>query len=174
MTTYFYIHGFNSSKNSDTVQKLRKYFPNIVPLTYDYKNPEKSIKDLTSEINSYSGELTIISSSLGGWYAEQLTKYVGADYIFFNPATEPYKTLFYDFGKQLADIYKRLSDYSFIRVCRRVVVLGTNDQVINYKTTDIKYTNAARVIKIEGGHRMTDESIQLIIELIKEMDNRVC
>jgi len=178
-TKVYYIHGFGSTTESPTIEMLRKEFPDAVGLDYDHNDPELSISLMFNEIiaNDYfKNNVVIIGSSLGGWYAEQLTKYIVADYILYNPATQPEFSL----GKygvepivlEKYDILSRSSNNS-LPVSNRTVILCSDDLVIDPKFANIKYKDRASMIYTTGSHRMTEDNMQIIVSRIKYLQNQL-
>lgn len=174
-TNIFYIHGYGSSAQSETGTELRKVYPGLHALEYDHSDPKTAIAKLAGEINSYRGEIIVIGSSLGAWYTEQLTKLVSGTFILFNPATEPEVTLktlgVPDF---ICDRYEAESDYTFIRDYGRFVILAKDDELIPYKIAFNKYKEVADIKTTKGGHRATLNNIDLIIETIRKIENKLC
>jgi len=170
MKTYFYIHGYNSSIKSETVSKLKEHFPSLVALTYDQNEPEQSIVDLAKQINSYKGMLVIIGTSLGAWYAERLTKYVSAEFILYNPATDPEKTL-QSLGES-KEIYSKYSKITELPKNNRVVILCTDDEVIPYEAAYQTYNNKAKIVLTAGGHRIKE--LNTVLDQLKRLDNTIC
>lgn len=172
--TIYYIHGFNSSANSDTLKLIQKTHPTAIGLTYDHTNPEKSLQELTKQINSDVSDKIIIGSSLGGWYTEQLTNTVVADFILYNPCTEPDKIL----GKfdVSDDILLKYFDATSIniKVVPRYVILSADDAVISPKSAYDKYKSISDITITTGGHRMTDKNMDIILDKIKFIRNQLC
>jgi predicted esterase YcpF (UPF0227 family) len=178
MTKIFYIHGFGSTIDSPTLKMLQKTYPDAIGLTYDHTNPKESISKLARQVNEYSiGEhVVIIGSSLGGWYVEQLTDRVVADFILYNPATMPWITLDkYDVGQEVLYKYKEYSTVyrPYTPVASRTVILSTDDEVIDPKYAMVKYMNLANSMLTSGGHRMTQENMDLITDEIKFLENQL-
>lgn len=178
MMKIFYIHGFNSSVNSDTLKMLQKTYPDAVGLTYDYENPEASINALAKQVNDVSvgTHVVILASSLGGWYAEQLTDRVVADFILYNPATQPWDTLKkYDVPKLVLNRYERYSKMyrPYIPIASRTVILSEDDEVISPKYAKVKYSINTNLVLTTGGHRMTEENMELVVDEIKYLENQL-
>jgi predicted esterase YcpF (UPF0227 family) len=169
-----YIHGFGSSVNSETLKQLKCSFPTAIGLTYDHTNPADSIRNMVSEIRKYaSKDVVIVGSSLGGWYTEQLTKYVVADFILYNPSTQPEKALA-KYGVSQDDLlkYKSLASYT-LPAASRNVILSIDDQVIDPILADVKYKNTAAMTYTAGGHRMTSEAMDIIVKKINYLRNQL-
>ena len=91
-----YIHGFSGSGQGSKAKLFRKYFKSkdesfIAPsLSYV---PELAITTLEELIESYNGNVKLIGSSLGGFYALYLAKKYNLQAVLLNPAIYPYRTL---------------------------------------------------------------------------------
>ena len=173
-TSIYYIHGFGSSKESSTLKMLQEYFPRSIGLTYDYTDPENSLKRLTAELNSDPNEKIIVGSSLGGWYAEQLTSRVLAEFILYNPQTEPEIGLKkYNISNDILEKYRRLNKNILDKSISRVVILSHDDNVVPHLTAYHKYSDICLLKITNGGHRMTHENMKLIVESISYMENSI-
>lgn len=170
----FYIHGFGSSVNSDTLKKLRESFPDAIGLTYDHTNPSASILNLAKEIRSYNNsDAVIVGSSLGGWYTEQLTNMVVANFILYNPAIQPEVSLAkYGVPQEVLFEYKKCQQTAFVGASRTVII-SVDDDVINPANSDNKYKNIADMSYTAGGHRMTSEAMDIIVKKIKFLENQL-
>jgi len=91
------IHGFGSAGRGGKAMLFRDYFksigePCIAPsLSYV---PELAIDTLEQLIESYD-EVTLVGSSLGGFYAIYLAEKYGLKAVLINPAVDSSKTLKY-------------------------------------------------------------------------------
>lgn len=178
MTKIFYIHGFGSSVDSPTLKMLQKTYPDAIGLTYDHTNPRESVSKLARQVNEYSigDHVVIIGSSLGGWYAEQLTDRVVADFILYNPATQPWNSLDkYDVDQDVLYKYKEFSTVlrTHTPVASRTLILSSDDEVVDPKFAMVKYMNNANFILTGGGHRMTSKNMDMIVAEIKFLENQI-
>ena len=173
MSKVYYIHGYGSSLNSETLKKLRNFFPGTIGLTYDPLKPNESVQKLCSQVlEEYDSNdfPTIIGSSLGGWYADQLTSSVAADFILYNPCISPEISLVkHHLSMDVLNEYK--SDKS--SVVPRTIVLSMDDEVIDPIFTLAKYQSSNKIIKTSGGHRMTDENLTLIAQRAIYLQNQL-
>ena len=91
-----YIHGFSGSGEGSKAKDFREYFKEkqegfIAPsLSYI---PELAIKTLEELIESYNGDVQLIGSSLGGFYAIYLSQKYSLKTVLLNPSIFPYYTL---------------------------------------------------------------------------------
>lgn len=172
--TIYYIHGFGSSANSDTLKLLQKTHPDAIGLTYDYTDPVQSLQKLTEQLNSDPTDKIIIGSSLGGWYAEQLTNTVVAEFILYNPATNPENTL----GKLGVsdDVLLKYFDATSMtmKIVPRFIILSGDDNVIPPTIAYNKYMCISDISMTLGGHRMTDKNMGIILNKINFTGNQLC
>jgi predicted esterase YcpF (UPF0227 family) len=173
-TSIYYIHGFGSSKESSTLKMLQEYFPESIGLTYDYLEPENSLRELTEQLQTDPNEKIIIGSSLGGWYAEQLTTRVLAEFILYNPQTEPEIGLKkYGIPDRVLEKYRQLKENVGKKSAPRVVILSTDDTVVPYIAAYNKYRDNSLVQLTTGGHRMTAENMSHIVKAVHFMENSI-
>src|ERR1700688_3401033 len=104
-TTIVYLHGFNSGPTSAKAQQLGRAIAVLDPRsrpTYFvpqlHHRPAAAMRELMAWVDtaiSHSGEtrLTLIGSSLGGFYATFLAEHYGAKAVLINPAIRPAKSL---------------------------------------------------------------------------------
>ena len=88
----FYVHGFNSSRDSSTGRMLREQIGRPVKcLGYDCSKPFKeNLEELGKEAwQAMDGFDVIVGSSLGGFYACEMVKELQTCAVVFNPAMKP-------------------------------------------------------------------------------------
>lgn len=172
MSQVFYIHGFGSSPQSETLKKLRESFPDAIGLTYDPLDPFVSLRKLHMEILSAEDYPVIVGSSLGGWYADQLSKSVVGDFILYNPSISPEVSLSrYNIPREV--LYKYKLRAAAPRGASRTIVLSMDDEIFDAKLTEKQYSKYADIIKTSGGHRMTDDNLSIIVKKIKYLDSQL-
>lgn len=172
----YYIHGFGSDLNSSTLKLLLEHYPEAIGLTYDHTSPAASIQTLADTLNSDPADKIIIGSSLGGWYAEQLTAKVVADFILYNPQTEPEIGLAkYSVQQSVLFKYKLVGKLygSMKRAVSRIVILCEDDTTVPYMIAYNKYYGKSSVILTTGGHRMTPENMLFVADAIKSLQLKI-
>ena len=169
----FYIHGFASSPKSATLKMLQKEFPSAIGLTYDHTDPAGSISGMMALLQGYAEQdIIIVGSSLGGWYTEQLTRHIVAQFILYNPAIEPEVSLAkYSLSQEVLYRYKSLQ--LPLVPASRTVIISIDDAVISPTRTDNRYKNIADMSYTAGGHRMTEEAMSIIVSKIKFLENQL-
>ena len=167
-SSIYYLHGFGSGPNSTTLKLLQSHYPAAIGLTYDHCNPQRSLDTLTVILKKDHDDKCIVGSSLGGWYAEQLSNTIVANFILYNPQTEPHIGLAkYGVDEEHLQKYNRLQSSFLSKPASRTVILSTDDDVVPYSVAHEKYHHKASVVLTQGGHRMTVLNMQLIVNAIK-------
>jgi len=171
-----YIHGFGSHGFGSKAKLFREYFHSIgedfIAPSLSYV-PELAIQTLEELINSYHGEVYLIGSSLGGFYATYLSQLPEVKkVVLINPATKPMETLsralgyapnFYDDSSfswtekhlQLLEQYDYYLPKGSWELEKFFVLLQKGDELLDYRDAVKKY-EGAKVIVEEGGSHSFD------------------
>ena len=167
-----YVHGYGGSANGSTSQLIAKYraSDSVYAPAIDYRNPEKSVKEIAEYVRSYNPDV-IMASSLGGYYVLQLN--VGIPRLVINPALpKDLEKIDNDseFINALESQLDRLEDKSRDMV---YVFCGDNDDVApNCKYFMKRYANNAAYVVEHGdmGHNVSEECMK---NEINSMLNRI-
>ena len=191
--TVLYCHGFASSGQSGTVERLRTVMPQARIVAPDLPvHPQEAI-DLLHRICRDEQPHLIIGTSMGGMYAEQL---YGYDRICVNPAMEMGETMkahgmtgtqqfqnprrdgiqeFY-VDKALVKEYKEVSEHRFEGADgeERQRVFGLfGDEDTTVDTYDLFRAVYPQAIHFHGEHRMNDKSfMHSVVPVIRWIDDR--
>jgi len=179
-----YIHGFGSSGQGGKSNEFRAYFkarniPFIAPsLSYV---PELAISTLEELIESCD-DVTLIGSSLGGYYAMYLAEKYRLKAVLINPATHSAKTLeravnlqgqaknYYDdstFAWHTSHLdMLRKYEVSTTDKGRYMLLLQKGDDVLDYQDAVDKVPSATIIIEEGGTHPF--EGISRYFETIEE------
>lgn len=178
-----YIHGFNSSPASYKAKLLSSYMSSIgmeqrflVPELSSI--PDKAISQLESLIRNpritnrfgTNCPLSLIGSSLGGFYATWLAEKYNTRAVLINPAVRPYELLEENLGEntnfythetyELTDEHiQQLRDLdveSITQPDRYLLMLQTGDDVLDYKLAIEKYPAVPSIVEEGGGHEFSD------------------
>jgi predicted esterase YcpF (UPF0227 family) len=171
-----YLHGFNSDGNSTTIKTLRESFPELISISYDYINADIAFEEINSLIErtlKMDEELLIAGTSLGGFWANYFAQKFQLKCVIVNPAMQPSESLKkavgpspiknYNSGEEKiftsenAPAYKKY-EVEILPGISRTIVLGKNDDVIDYKITEEAFRGKGEIIITEQGHRITDHS----------------
>lgn len=163
-----YIHGFGSSGYSAKVKLLREYFKGInvdfIAPSLSYI-PELAIQTLEELIESYSGNVKLMGSSLGGYYSIYLSQKYNLQAILINPSISPYQTLskvlgdapsYYDESsfKWMPSHIEMLKQYDTTSVEPKnfMLVVQTGDELLDYKKAVSKFDGAIVIVEEGGSH----------------------
>jgi len=179
-----YIHGFGGSGCGVKAEIFREYFKSnnnsfIAPsLSYV---PELAVKTLEELIESYSEEVFLIGSSLGGYYAIYLADKYKIKALLLNPSVKPMETLgrlignthnFYD-GSLFSWSQKHINmlrqyDTKDRDLDKSLYFLLTkkDDDVLDYMEAVTKLEGSKIIIEDSGGHSF--EGVEKHFENIKD------
>ena len=174
-----YIHGFGSSGQGHKAKQFREYFKEdgFIAPTLSYI-PHLAIETLEELIESYTCDVELIGSSLGGFYALYLAKKHKLKVVLINPSIYPYLTLkkvlgnalsFYDESSftwmqtHIEMLKKYEVDASNQEEC--IVFLQKGDETLDYKEAVKKLPMAEKIIEDGGSHSF--DSIERYFEKIK-------
>jgi len=167
-----YLHGFNSAPSSHKARTLEKYLADR-GLAKHFRcpalphHPQEAIALAESLLSVHGREgVTLVGSSLGGFYATWLAEKHACRAILIQPAIFPHVGLEQYLGKQ-KNLYTG-AEYDLTRAHlegwrnlwvetvdaeRYLVLLETGDEVLDYREAVRKYEGARMVIR-EGGDHM--------------------
>jgi len=180
------IHGFGSSGKGGKAQLFKEYFksqniPYISPsLSYV---PELAIDTLEQLIESYDDEVTLIGSSLGGFYSIYLAEKYGLKVVLINPAVDSANTLkerilslngmatnyydntHYEWTQSHVDMLLNLR-VKEVKNGEYLLLLQKGDDVLDYRNALAKLPNAKSIVEEGGTHPY--EGIERHFETIKD------
>jgi predicted esterase YcpF (UPF0227 family) len=163
-----YIHGFGGSGEGSKAKAFREYYKRknedfIAPsLSYI---PELALKTLEEIIELHRGKVSLIGSSLGGYYAIYLAQKYNAKAVLVNPSIYPYITLskclgnapsFYDAShfEWMPSHIAMLKNYR-TRVTIQsnfMLLLQKGDELLNYKEAAENFSKASVIVEEGGDH----------------------
>jgi uncharacterized protein len=170
-----YLHGFRSSPQSFKARLMRSRLEELgridewlcpmLPVS-----PREAIALAETLAAKAHDEITLVGSSLGGFYATWLAEKHGWRAVLLNPAVVPQKDLSGYLGEQPLwhgggcvvveshhlDELRALSVKSITRPERYYLIAATGDEVLDYRTMLDHYPHV-RTTLIEGGdHAISD------------------
>ncbi|MBK5104382.1 MAG: esterase [Burkholderiales bacterium] len=180
-----YLHGFNSSPGSHKAQLLKRYMQER-GLGEQYCCPalptpgRRAIAVVEAEIARHPrGSITLVGSSLGGFYSSYLAERHDLRAVLINPAVYPHEDLRAYLGVQrnlhTQQQYELTEEHlrqwqqlylSTVRAQRYLLLVETGDEVLDYRLAVEKYAGARQLV-IEGGdHSLKSfpEHIALILD----------
>jgi predicted esterase YcpF (UPF0227 family) len=186
MPTIVYAHGFRSASKSRKATILGSYLHEQVPdvryLTPDLSfRPLQAISQLQRHCRGEAPEtLTLVGSSLGGFYALVLAEELGCRAVLLNPSIRPFETLSTHLGEQ-TNLYtgeKFTFDESHVaelqalfvpvitRPARYLLMVEMGDELLDHRRT-IGYFSGAKQIVIEGGDHELKAFPQQLSEVVE-------
>ncbi|HCH70664.1 MAG TPA: esterase YqiA [Colwellia sp.] len=176
-----YIHGFNSSPLSIKAEQTRQYLCKYFPQVHFYcpqlaSNPKEAINQLEHIIQSYQTNTSwyLMGSSLGGYFASYLSEKYNYPSVLINPAIKPFELLKDYLGEQVnpytGEVYQVTRDhmielkaiepkspsFDMQKKNNYLVMVQTDDEVLNYQQAVEKYQHCRLVIEQGGDHSFVD------------------
>lgn len=164
-----YIHGFNSSAASIKAKLIRERMTALGRAAefacpdLDHR-PRRAMEQLEALIGGAGDSpVSLIGSSLGGFYATYLAEKHGGRTVLLNPAVRPYERLREVLGPQ-RNLYtgaeyeftvQHLREFEALEVpritpARYLLVVTTGDEVLDYRLAVARYAGCGQIV-IEGG-----------------------
>lgn len=167
-----YLHGFNSSPASGKAKQLGEYLSSISRLADYYcpalsNSPREAIIKVESTLaRAQPATVTLVGSSLGGFYATWLAEKHGWKAVLVNPAVHAHKLMRNSIGTQtnwhtgekwvltdshLAEMAEL--DVEHITQPERYLLLAqTADEILDYRDAVAYYAGATQIIEEGGDH----------------------
>jgi len=164
-----YLHGFNSSPGSHKAQLLKRYMEEC-GLGNQYCCPalpvsgRRAVAMVEAEIARHPREsVTLVGSSLGGFYSSYLAERHDLRAVLINPAVFPHEDLRAYLGVQrnlytheqyeLTEAHLRQWEELYlptVRAQRYFLLVETGDEVLDFSVAVNKYAGSRQLV-IEGG-----------------------
>lgn len=171
MINILYIHGFNSSPQSQKAVITKEYITSNFP---DVKfhcpqiasTPTKAIKQLEAYFESAPQETwCLIGSSLGGYFSTYLSETFSAKAVLINPAIKPYELLegyegnqvnpytneTYTVEKSYLEDLLALEQQKIVKN-NYLVMVQIGDEVLDYKQAVEKFQQSRLIVQPGGNH----------------------
>jgi predicted esterase YcpF (UPF0227 family) len=188
-----YLHGFRSSPQSmkarlmaDTMRRLGRTDQFVCP---QLPASPKLAMQLAAQLVHRScpdgdfSRLTVIGSSLGGFYATSLAEQFGCHAVLLNPAVKPPRDLSDQVGVTTAyhsnEVFEFLEEYldeleqfavsAISRPERYFLIAATGDEVLDWREMVAHYPNAKHLV-IEGSNHAIDEFSRYIDQIMAFCD----
>jgi predicted esterase YcpF (UPF0227 family) len=177
MNKILYLHGFNSSPDSHKARVLHDYMkrkglsdridiPEIPPAPVDaIELLQQHAKEITRQY-----ALSVVGSSLGGFYATWLAEKYNCPAVLINPAVKPHELLRKYLGENI-NYYTAESwvlDESHISKFRELYIdivsnpqryllmLQTGDETLDYREALDKYSDSPSIVEQGGSHAFSE------------------
>jgi hypothetical protein len=180
-----YLHGFRSSPKSYKARVVHQRMAEmgraaelICPQLP--ASPKAAMALIHTLIDRYpSHELTVIGSSLGGYYATWLAEKTGCRAVLLNPAIVPLKDLDahvgvttayhsdepFEFKREYIDELRALAVPKVTQPERYFLLAATGDEVLDYRDM-VRHYDGARQHVIDGSDHAISEFPQYVDEVL--------
>ena len=171
-----YLHGFRSSPKSFKAKKMGEYMA-AMGRASEYICPQLPASPLAAiqllegliEANAMH-EITLIGSSLGGYYATYLTEKFGCKAVLLNPAVQPPRELAKYVGVTTeyhtdavfefkAEYVEQLQAYAIETVLRTenyFLLAATGDELLDWREMVAHYPTSKQIVIPGSDHGMAD------------------
>ncbi len=169
-----YLHGFNSSPASGKAKQLAEHLARV-GRPADYlclalpNNPREAIAQVEAGLVRHNGPVTLVGSSLGGFYATHLAEKHGWKAVLVNPAVHAHVLMRGALGPQTnwhtgekwlfteahLNELAALDVPAISRPERYLLLAQTGDEVIDYREAVAYYAGARQIIEDGGDHGFT-------------------
>lgn len=166
-----YLHGFNSSPASGKAKQLGEHMARLGRQADYYcpalpNSPREAIALVETSMVKHRGPVTLVGSSLGGFYATHLAEKHGWKAVLVNPAVHAHILMRGAIGTQtnwhsgekwqfteahLAEL-AALDVPAITRPERYLLLAQTGDEVIDYRDAVAYYAGATQIIEDGGDH----------------------
>lgn len=153
MPTIIYFHGFESNCQTEKYTRTRAFFAQhgieVVGLDVDYVAiPPQAIDKIVELMMTRHEVIGCIGCSLGGYWANRSAVKHHLSAAIVNPAIQFYQLK----GKEYPELAPYKKEPSFVEPnhAKRLVVLGTADDVLDYRVAEQAFPRA-QVKLVEGG-----------------------
>ncbi|MGK2915218.1 MAG: YqiA/YcfP family alpha/beta fold hydrolase [Porticoccaceae bacterium] len=171
MTTLLYIHGFNSSPQSSKAEATAAWIAReradiafVCPFLSPF--PQLAMQVLETEIGKLSGDVHLVGSSMGGFYATWLAEKYRCRAVLINPAVAPWRGADHLLGKQInyhtgerchfeREHLEHLRAFEVSELSRPHdlwVLVQTGDEVLDYNQAVERYRDCRLTVEGGGDH----------------------
>lgn len=167
-----YLHGFNSSPASGKARQLGEHMARLGRQAEYYcpalaNSPRAAITQVETELAARHPEsVTLVGSSLGGFYATHLAEKHGWKAVLVNPAVHAHLLLRSALGPQTnwhsgeqweltAAHLAELAELDIPRITRPeryLLLVQTGDEVLDYHDAVTYYAGASQIVEDGGDH----------------------
>lgn len=175
-----YLHGFNSGydRNSEKTKACAK-IDDVLEIEYDsFDSHDRILEFLLNKLQPHAFDLTVIGTSLGGYYAACVAHVLGVPSVLVNPLVSPYMDFmrfmsgdvpFENYVTKKSSILLDVSRDSYIGKniptegypIKPLVLISTDDEVLDARKTISAFSDHHCIIRHDRGHRFSDFSSEI-------------
>ncbi|MES2190575.1 MAG: YqiA/YcfP family alpha/beta fold hydrolase [Pseudomonadota bacterium] len=190
-THLLYLHGFRSSPQSAKARKMASVVAQNYPAVTWWcpqlpPSPRQAMQGIMEKLQTWphKGNMAVVGSSLGGFYATWVAEQMDCKAVLLNPAVEPSRDLEKYIGEQTAwhdpaetfffrpefvDELKALQAGPIKHPENYYAVIAKGDEVLDWREMTGRYKNA-QIRLLEGGdHALSDfdDHLPAILEFLE-------
>jgi predicted esterase YcpF (UPF0227 family) len=171
-----YLHGFRSSPESYKARMMRAHCAAHEKLDQFIcpqlpASPAAAMHMIENIASQYAAQtLTIVGSSLGGYYATALAEKIGCKAVLLNPAVRPAKDLQdhvgeltiwhshepFEFKSEYIAELEAIAVNSITRPERYFLIAATGDEILDWQTMTDHYQGARQKVINGSDHGLSD------------------
>jgi predicted esterase YcpF (UPF0227 family) len=171
-----YLHGFRSSPNSFKARLVAQKMAELGRLDELAcpqlpASPQEAMALAVALVgDTPAGQLAIVGSSLGGFYATWLAERFGCRAVLLNPAVKPLKDLDqhvgvttawhsdqpFEFKREYIDQLRALEVERITRPERYFLIAATGDEVLDYRDMVAHYAGARQIVIDGSDHALAE------------------
>ena len=180
-----YLHGFRSSPQSNKARRLKAHMEgrSLGHLFWCRQlppSPEDAIALAERAIETAATPVTVVGSSLGGYYATWLAERHRLRAVLVNPAvvahlslaefvgpqTNLYTGETFDFRPEYIEALRAIEVSRISRPQDCLLLAETGDEVLDYRQAVAKYSGARQIVLEGGDHSFTrwDDYLDTVLE----------
>lgn len=171
-----YLHGFRSSPHSYKARVLAEHLRKLGRESEYHcpqlpASPRHAVELAAKLVQQYSpDQITLIGSSLGGYYATWLAEQLGCRAVLLNPAVKPPRDLEqyvgvmttfhsdepFEFKHEYIDELKQFAVNKITRPERYFLIAATGDEVLDWHEMTAHYQGARQCVIDGSDHALSD------------------
>ena len=172
MTVIVYLHGFNSSPESGKARAMSEWMASLGRADDWWcpqlaNNPAQAMAEVEAGLARRAPmNLTLVGSSLGGFYATYLAEKLGCKAVLVNPAVRAHELLREALGPQAnwhtneqwelteAHLAELAAQHvaTLTRPERYLLLAQTGDEVLDYRDAVAHYAGSRQIVEDGGDH----------------------
>ncbi len=167
------LHGFMGEADNKNYKALCELFPAEDIISPQLAYMETSPAELLEKLSEYvdSEDFIFVGQSLGGWYADKLSRRFKCPCILTNPCYYPHELELIATSGISADFVEQYRDMSVQEKNERAYTLCSDGDTILPENYSNCVKLSEQVVRVHGSHSTIENVGEHISELLTEIDN---
>ncbi|MFN4117504.1 YqiA/YcfP family alpha/beta fold hydrolase [Acidovorax sp.] len=179
-THLLYLHGFRSSPQSAKAQQMAAHVGRHHPEVHFWcpqlpPSPQAAMQLVAQGIADWPrGQMAVMGSSLGGFYASWVAHHAGCPSVMLNPAVNPARDLeryigeqttwqnpqerFYFRPEYIAELHALTCPPGRAPAAPELVIIAQGDEVLDWREMAARYPAARQILQPGGDHALSNFS----------------